>query len=131
MIIIDASNTVLGRLASYVAKQALLGKEVIVVNCEQAVVTGGRRMIIKEYQTLVYRGGHSLKGPFHNKSHAEQFVKRTIRGMLSYKQGRGAAAFGRIKCYTSVPKAYSAEKKISLPQAVHSTMTIKEVMQEL
>ena len=32
-LIIDANNAVMGRLASYVAKQAMLGKEIVIVNC--------------------------------------------------------------------------------------------------
>jgi ribosomal protein L13 len=39
-------------------------------------------------------------------------VKRTIRGMLSYKQGRGKDAFKRIKCYNDVPEEFSEAPKI-------------------
>jgi large subunit ribosomal protein L13 len=56
-IVIDATNATLGRLASYSAKQALLGKEIAIVNCDKAVIAGKRRSIIIEYQEKRGKGG--------------------------------------------------------------------------
>jgi len=47
--IIDAKDSILGRLGTYVAKQALLGNKVDVVNCEESLVSGRRHAILKEY----------------------------------------------------------------------------------
>jgi large subunit ribosomal protein L13 len=110
-IVVDATNAVLGRLASFAAKQALLHKKVVIVNCAEAIVTGGRRMVIHEYKDIREKGGASLRGPFFPKN-PERILKRTIRGMLSYKQGRGADALGRIMCYNHVPMQYQNAKKI-------------------
>ena len=41
-IVIDATNATMGRLASYVAKQALLGKQIAIVNSEKAIITGNK-----------------------------------------------------------------------------------------
>ena len=87
-IVIDAKEGVLGRIASYAAKQALLGKSVIIVNCNQILVTGKRSMIILEYNKARRRGSASLKGPFFPK-YPERLMKRTVRGMLNYQQQRG------------------------------------------
>ena len=38
MIIYDASDLIVGRLSSKVAKDVLLGKEIAVVNCEKSVL---------------------------------------------------------------------------------------------
>ncbi|HKI76467.1 MAG TPA: 50S ribosomal protein L13, partial [Candidatus Bathyarchaeia archaeon] len=38
--IVDASNLILGRMASYVAKKALDGKSMVVINAERAVISG-------------------------------------------------------------------------------------------
>ena len=38
--IINADNLVLGRMAAIAAKQALLGEDVRIVNCEKAIITG-------------------------------------------------------------------------------------------
>ena len=39
MTTIDATNLILGRLASYAAKKAQLGENVDIINCEAAVIT--------------------------------------------------------------------------------------------
>ncbi|MEK6889892.1 MAG: 50S ribosomal protein L13 [Nanoarchaeota archaeon] len=130
-IVIDGAETVLGRLASYAVKQALLGKTVTIVNCEEVIIKGERRMIINEYKTLVYRGGHSLKGPFHIKRSPERLVKRTIRGMLDYKYQRGEDAFKRIMCYDGVPKEFEADKKISIKTpSLRKNYKLKELAKE-
>ena len=110
-VVIDASNAILGRLASFAAKQALLGKDIVIVNCNDALITGKKHSIISEYQETRTRGGSSLKGPHFPKS-PERIVKRTIRGMLSYKQGRGLSAFKSIMCYNDTPDEYKEAKKI-------------------
>lgn len=131
-IVIDGSNTILGRLCSYAAKQALLGKDVAIVNCKHVILSGDKRMVIKEYQTLMYRGGHSLKGPFHIKRNPERIVKRTIRGMLDYKYGRGETAFSKIKCYNDVPAEFAKEKMISIKKVMkRKTLAMSELVKEL
>lgn len=131
-LVIDATNAVLGRLCSYAAKQSLLGKDVVIVNCENIVISGNRRMIIGEYQRTVYRGGHSLKGPFFIKRSPERLVKRTVRGMLSYKQGRGAVALKKIMCYNQTPKEFESAKKVTFAHHLRGNkMTMKELVKEL
>lgn len=130
VLVIDGENTILGRLCSYAVKQALLGKEVAIVNCEKVVVSGRRGNIVDEYNVSRRRGGHSLKGPFFPR-HPERLVKRTVRGMLQYKEGRGAAAFDRIKCYDLVPKEFESQKKvikeISAENKKVKTMSLAEI----
>jgi LSU ribosomal protein L13P len=45
-VVIDASNHIAGRLATVVAKLALQGKAIVIVNAEKAVITGDRNMVI-------------------------------------------------------------------------------------
>lgn len=104
-IVIDAHNALLGRLASYAAKQALLGNTVVIVNCAAAVISGNPHAIKAAYKVKRARGGSSMKGP--NISRVpERLIKRAIRGMLPYRQGRGLAAFKRVRCYNAIPDAY-------------------------
>lgn len=110
-IVIDATNATLGRLASYAAKQSLLGKEVIIVNCKDAVITGRKASVIEDYKEKRARGGASLRGPIFPKS-PERIIKRTIRGMLSYTQQRGLSALKRITCHDEVPAELESAKKI-------------------
>jgi len=118
-IIIDATESVAGRISTFAAKQALLGKKVAVVNCEKAIMTGDRKMVIAKFEEKRARGGHAQKGPYHHKN-PELIIKRAIRGMLPYKYERGATAFDRVKCYNEVPPKYSASEKISLKRPINS-----------
>ena len=109
--IINAENLILGRLASYAAKQALLGEEIHIVNCEKAVITGSKENILEKYEKRI-KMGTPFKGPFLSRS-SDKIVKRTIRGMVpNYREGRGREAFKRIKCYVRIPKEFEAAKKI-------------------
>jgi len=110
-IIINAENAVLGRLASYTAKQALLGKEIIIVNSEKVIILGKEKDILGKYMKIKEKGGSGLKGPFFH-TQSEKILKRTIRNMLPYKQGRGRQAFKRIKTYKGLPEEFKDEKMI-------------------
>ena len=104
MIIIDASDAVLGRLASHVAKLALQGEQVVVLNCAKAIISGNKKQILEKYSHLRDMGG-PFHGPFFPRT-SERIVKRTIRGMLPHKQHRGREALKRIICYIQVPEEY-------------------------
>jgi large subunit ribosomal protein L13 len=110
-IVIDGNNAILGRLASYVAKQVLLGKEIAIINSEKIVISGKPRSIIKEYKVMKKRGGSSLKGPFFP-TKPERIVKRTIKGMLPHRKGRGSEALKKVKCYEGIPEEFKDSKKI-------------------
>ncbi|MDP4039094.1 MAG: 50S ribosomal protein L13 [Candidatus Pacearchaeota archaeon] len=110
-VVIDGKNAILGRLASYAAKQVLLGKELAIVNCKEIVISGKTRNIINEYKEMRQKGGASLMGPFFPRN-PERIVKRTIRGMLPYKKGRGANALKNVKCYSGMPEEFKESKKI-------------------
>jgi len=126
-IVIDAKDAVLGRIASYAAKQALFGKKVIIVNCNYALLTGRRNMILDQYSHMRSRGQGAQKGPIIPKV-AEKLMKRTIRGMLEYTQKMGEAALDRVMCYNETPKEFEAAKKISLVRVLRvKTVTLKEI----
>ena len=110
MKIIDGKGMVLGRLASYVAKEALKGEEIKVVNCEDIIITGNKKDIIEEYKQKSRLVGSTQKGPKPSRD-IEKIVKRTIRGMLpEHRWGRGRVALKKIKCYIGVPKEFENSK---------------------
>ena len=106
--IIDANNLILGRLGTYVAKNALLGEKIDIVNCESCVMTGDRDRIFEDYDTKL-KMGIPAKGPFTRRM-PDRFVKRAIRGMLPYKKERGRTAFDNIKCHMGVPENLKNQK---------------------
>ena len=124
MIIIDADNAVAGRVASYAAKQSLLGEKVDVVNAEKAVITGSKKRILQDWNQKLQRGNPS-KGP-HFIRWPERILRRMARGMLPYKQARGAEAFKRIKCHSGVPDEFKDKDIVKVPGSdVSKTMNLK------
>jgi len=112
MIIIDGKNATMGRLASYVAKQALRGEELIVLNCKEVIITGNRQFIKEDYQQRRRRVGSNQKGPRVSQT-PEKIVKKAIRGMLpNHRWGRGKEVLKKIKCYNETPKEFEDKKKI-------------------
>ncbi len=128
MKIIDGKNAVLGRLASYVAKEALKGEEFVILNCDQIVITGNKKNIQKEFQESRERVGSGQKGPKISRS-SEKIVKRAIRGMLpNHRKGRGKIILGKIKCYVGIPKEFEGKKKIVAgKEKANKFMQIKEL----
>ncbi len=108
---LDAENSVLGRLAAAAAKQALLGEEVTIINCEKAVITGDKKSVIEDRMELL-EIGQPQQGPFVQRR-PDMFVRRAIRGMLPRRQIRGREALSRVKCYIGVPSGIS-EKGVVL-----------------
>ncbi|MBI2134793.1 50S ribosomal protein L13 [Candidatus Woesearchaeota archaeon] len=129
--IIDANNTILGRLGTYAAKKALLGEEVHIVNCENSVITGDRQRIFKDYERGFSMGIHT-KGPFFYRM-PDRFVKRAIRGMLPHKKERGAAAFKKIRCHIGIPETLKDQKSEIIKDATIAKVpnlkyvTVKEI----
>jgi len=112
MKVIDGTNAVMGRLASYVAKEALKGEEIVIVNSDQVIITGSKENIRENFEAKRGRVGSGQKGPKHSRN-PDMIVKRAIRGMISnHRFGRGKEAFRRIKCYRGVPKEFESVKKI-------------------
>ncbi len=105
---IDAKNLLLGRLASFVAKQVLLGENVNVVNCELAMISGKKKNILDRYKQKVQRGDPH-HGPFFPRI-PRDLVRRTIRGMLPWRQSRGREAYKRLRCFVGMPERFKNEK---------------------
>jgi len=104
-IYLDATDSVLGRLASYVAKRALEGDKVYVFNAEKAVILGDKKAIFEKYWKLRADIGNPLKGPYYPKM-PHLIVKRAIRGMLPRKKPRGRDALSRVIVHIGVPKEF-------------------------
>ena len=120
--LLDATNIILGRLASFAAKKALLGESVEIINCENAVITGNRKKTIDINKERLQRGSRT-RGPFTHKK-PNMFVKRAIRGMLPYKKENGKKAFKRIKCYIGVPARFEGKKPEKLEKMDLSKLTV-------
>ena len=127
-ILIDGTRAVLGRIASVAAKKALQNRDakVLVFNCNDMIITGKPESTLAHYKEKRALGGSALKGPFFPRS-PEMIVRRTIRGMLSYKYVRGLEAFKRIRCYNGITNEYLGKEKISLKSDAIQFITLSRL----
>jgi len=108
LVLIDASNHILGRIASIAAKQALEGRKVVVVNAEKAVIAGRRQRTLKDAQRKLRTRTFASqdKAPVHPRR-PDMYFRRAIRGMVPWKKPKGKAAFRNVKVFVGVPDEYA------------------------
>merc|ERR1712216_1061983 len=112
--VIDARGHLMGRLASFVAKEVLMGQKIVLVRCEELVISGSHmrnklKLLMKRTKRM---NTNPIKGPFHHKSPSDMMI-RVIRGMLPHKWFRGSAAFQRVKAVEGVPEPFDQIKKVA------------------
>ncbi|MEK6963399.1 MAG: 50S ribosomal protein L13 [Nanoarchaeota archaeon] len=112
--IIDATDLIVGRLATVAAKKALLGEKVDIVNCENAILSGDKVRLLESWKHKRSMG--TYKGPLYGRL-SDRIVRRIIRGMLPYKQPKGREAFKRIMCFRGVPTVLKDQKMIYIEDA--------------
>ena len=114
MIIIDGTGKIFGRVASRVAKLALNGEEVAVINVEKMVITGEPNLIKEKYvqrRNLQNKADPEKSPKWPRLPHL--FAKKLIKGMLPRKKARGREALKRIKFYIGNPLGLEANEDMS------------------
>ncbi len=119
LLVIDASNLILGRMASIVAKKLLEGYKVVIVNAEKAVVSGEPKRVIASYQLLL--GVKTLRNPYkwgvRRPRTPDRIVRSAIRGMLPKNSPKGTRALKNLRVFIGVPEEYINREKITIPEA--------------
>ncbi len=115
MAVIDASNLILGRMASLVAQRLLKGEEINIINAERAVISGRKDTTFERYRQYVQRGSREFGPNFPRRP--EQIVARTIRGMIPHTTATGREAYSRLKVHIGVPPELSKEQAGTLDDA--------------
>ena len=113
--IVNADGLILGRMASVIAKKLLNGEKVIVVNAEKAVLSGKRKSKVAEAKEFLEVGSPG-RGPFHYRQ-PDRILRKTVRGMLPFKQSKGKMAYNRLKVFIGVPEALQSQQMITLEEA--------------
>ncbi|HRN28356.1 MAG TPA: 50S ribosomal protein L13 [Terrimesophilobacter sp.] len=121
-LVIDATDVVLGRLASHVA--ALLrgkhkptfaphmdtGDFVIVVNADKVALTGSKLQKKIAYRHSGYPGGLTATGYAELlEKHPTRVVEKAVRGMLP-KTSLGRTQFGKLKVYAGPEHPHAAQQ---------------------
>jgi len=118
LLIIDARDHIMGRLASTVAKHLLMGTKIVVLRAERIVMSG--HLIRNKLKMMSFRG-HKMntnprKGPFQYLQPSRMFY-RVVRGMLPHKKPRGKRALRLFHCYDGIPPRFTHVKKVKLVTA--------------
>merc|ERR1711939_626688 len=119
LVVIDCRGHLLGRLASFVAKEALAGQKIMLVRAEEINLSGSfirnkLHLLMKKQKRM---STNPRRGPFHHRSPADMLM-RTIRGMIPHKLYRGSAALQRIKAVDGMPAPFDKIKKMVVPSAL-------------
>jgi len=115
-LVVNAEGIILGRLCSYVAKRALLGYAVDVVNVEKSIITGKPEIVFARFKRF-RRMGEPFHGPFIGRS-AKDLFKRSLRRMVPHKKARGVEALARVKAYKGLPERYK-DQTLEILQQMH------------
>ena len=129
--IIDGSNCVLGRMATVVAKKALAGEPVTIINAEKIVITGNPVSVVREYRALfeIRNIAKPVRSP-HWSKRPDLFVKRSIRGMLPRRTERGTEALARIRAYMG-DNGMKGQKVAEHSNPAAKTITVLELCKAL
>ncbi len=126
MAVVDGTNMLLGRMASVIAKRALKGEKIDVVNCEKVVVSGNKGYLVSWY-TKKQKRGHTIGGPYFPKQ-SDRIVRRTIRGMVPHKTAHGRQAYENVMCHVGVPDKLKNEKMETIELAKVSKLPLGRYM---
>ena len=126
-VVVDAKDRVLGRVASVVAKELLLGKKVAIVNAEMAFLTGSKLSIVRRYRTRLNL--QEKENPEHSPywpRRPDMLVRRVVRGMLPYhKKPSGKTAYRNLRVFMGVPAVLAASKRTVIETKEPKKMYVK------
>ncbi|MBW8487450.1 50S ribosomal protein L13 [Actinomadura parmotrematis] len=122
--VIDATDVVLGRLASQAA-QLLRGKHkpyyaphldtgdfVIIINADKVALSGNKRETKRAYRHSGYPGGlRSVAYGDLLEKNPERAVEKAIKGMLP-KNSLGRQMFGKVKVYRGPNHPHQAQQPV-------------------
>ena len=118
-IVIDGRGHLVGRLASKVAHQLLVGQKVVVVRCEKLVLSGSLfRNKLKFHEFLNKANNTNPRRNFKHYRTPSRMFWRSLRGMLPHKSPKGKAALQRLKVFEGIPFPYDQKKRMVVPEAL-------------
>jgi large subunit ribosomal protein L13 len=99
--VVNGEGLILGRMCSGVAKRILNGEQIIIVNAEKVIISGKKKSKIAEAKEFLEVGAPE-RGPFHSRR-PDRIVRKTVRGMIPWRQPKGKTAYKRLKVYLGIP----------------------------
>ena len=120
--LLDATDKILGRFCSQVAKKALLGEYIVIINAQDAIISGTKRDIHEKFlaKLNISTATNPLRGPFHERR-PDTFMRRVIKQMLPRKKVRGKEALKRVHVYISdIPERFKTRYQNLIPSEVYN-----------
>ena len=113
--LVNAEGLIVGRMCSKVAKRLLNGEQVIILNAEKAVFSGKKKSKVAEAKQFLEVGA-PMRGPYHYRR-PDRFLRKTVRGMVPFKQPKGKNAYKRLKVFMGVPMELKGQEMITFEEA--------------
>jgi len=121
--LIDARNKILGRFCSQIAKKALLGEQIVIVNAKDAIISGNKENIHYNYlkRLNVSTATNPTRGPFWPRR-PDTLMRQIIKKMLPRKKLRGKEALKRVHVYIEdIPERFKNRyQKLTPVEIPHS-----------
>jgi len=120
--LIDAKDKIFGRLCSQVAKRALLGEHIVIINAKDAVISGNKNNIHKNFldKLNIATATNPTHGPFWPRR-PDNFMRNAIKKMVPRKKVRGREAIKRVHVYISdIPERFQSRYKKLIPVEIYN-----------
>lgn len=120
--LLDAKDKILGRFCSQVAKRALLGEYIVIINAKDAIVSGNKNDIQEKYlnRLNVSTATNPRRGPFWPRR-PDTFMRNVIKKMLPRKKYRGKEAYKRIHVYIGdIPERFQKRYQKLIPLEINN-----------
>ncbi len=118
----DATDKILGRFCSLIAKKALLGEYIVIINAKNAIISGKKEDIHEKYlaKLEISTATNPRRGPFHERR-PDNFMRRVIKQMLPRKKLRGKEAIKRVHIYISdIPERFKNKYQRLVPNEINN-----------
>jgi large subunit ribosomal protein L13 len=119
-LLMDAKNKILGRFCSQVAKKALMGERIVIINAKDAIISGSKRDIHEKYlnKLNISTATNPKRGPFWPRR-PDTFMRNIIKKMLPTKKIRGKEALKRVHIYIGeIPERFQKKYQTLIPTEI-------------
>ena len=119
-LLMDAKNKILGRFCSQIAKKALLGEKIVIINAKEAIISGSKRDIHEKYLSKlnISTATNPRRGPFWPRR-PDTFMRNVIKKMLPTKKIRGKDALKRVHVYIgAIPERFQNRYQKLIPTEI-------------
>jgi large subunit ribosomal protein L13 len=120
--LLDATDKILGRLCSQIAKLALLGHNLVIINAKDAIISGTKDNIHENFlkKLNISTATNPRRGPFWPRR-PDTFMRNVIKKMLPRKKYRGKEAYKRIHVYIGdIPERFQKRYQKLIPLEIYN-----------